>query len=264
MASKADPTARTTTHGIVSGKKGSNDTWVWRGIPFAKPPLGELRWKAPRDPEPWEGVKKTVAFSKMCPQSGGLEGGLDKSSEDCLYLNIWRPRSNERDLPVYFWIHGGGNTEGSGIKFKGGNLSRKANMVVATVNYRLGPLGWFAHPALRNGANALDDSGNYGTLDLIKSLEWVRDNISAFGGDPSSVTIAGESAGGWNVQSLLISPLAAGLFHGAVSQSGPSTNVKPVAYVEKNAGKVVQQLLENDRTTKEQVGNLAEYLRKKT
>jgi para-nitrobenzyl esterase len=151
--------------------------------------------------------------------------GLPVGSEDCLYLNIWRPRSedlsNEEVLPVYVWIHGGGNSVGYAAMslYDGANFSSGTDMVFVSIQYRLGPLGWLTHPMLRDG-DVLDDSGNYGTLDIIKALEWVRGNIAAFGGDPGNVTIAGESAGGINVYSMLASPLAAGLFHRAISQSG--------------------------------------------
>jgi para-nitrobenzyl esterase len=203
-------------------------TWSWKGIPFAQPPEGNLRWKAPRPPEYW-GILHADTFGSICPQydaSGNFSG-----SEDCLYLNVWRPRTHERNLPVYFFIHGGGNSIGSGSDpmYQGSRLAPRGNMVVVTTNYRLGPLGWFVlpenfqdsnhHKRFHDG-NPLDDSGNYGTLDIIQALRWVRENIEAFGGDPDNITIAGESAGGWNVCTLLISPEAKGLFHKAISESG--------------------------------------------
>jgi para-nitrobenzyl esterase len=205
------------------GVEGEGETWVWKAIPFAKPPVESLRWKAPRDPDPWTDAREESDFCEPCAQYFFV-GTETYGSEDCLYLNVWRPRTSETNLPVYFWIHGGGNTLGtaSSEDYNGANLAGRSNLVVVTVNYRIGPFGWFAHPALRGGApgSEPDDSGNYGTLDLIKALEWVRDNIEAFGGDPERVMIAGESAGAFNVLSLLISPLAEGLFHRAMAESG--------------------------------------------
>jgi para-nitrobenzyl esterase len=169
--------------------------------------------------------------------------------EDCLYLNIWRPKSAETGLPVYFWIHGGGNSvwTASFALFDGVKMARKSNMVIVTINYRLGPMGWFTHPALRHGKNTKDGSGNYGTLDIIKALEWVRDNIDAFGGDPGNITIAGESAGAFNVLSLLISPIAKGHFHKAIVESGRQ-RVNPISTGDAHANAVVERLLVNDGT----------------
>jgi para-nitrobenzyl esterase len=145
-------------------------------------------------------------------------------SEDCLYLNIWRPKSSENTLPVYLYIHGGGNSIGSSAtqSYYGNAVAKKSNLLYISVNYRLGAMGWFIHPALTGTGSPEDQSGNFGTLDLIKSLEWVRDNIRAFGGDPNNVTIAGESGGAFNVLSLLSSPAAKGLFHHAIVESGLS------------------------------------------
>ena len=210
--------------GTLKGFAGKADTWVWKKVPFARPPLGPLRWKAPRDPDAWEGTRAETRFSKVCTQYFPV-GTSMVGEEDCLYLNVWRPQTTETDLPVYFWIHGGGNSIGSAWvveDYNGANLANRSNVVVVTTNYRLGPMGWFTHPALRSdrAGEQEDDSGNYGTLDIIKALEWVKDNIKAFGGNPENVTITGESAGGRNVQSLLISPPAEGMFHKAMSQSG--------------------------------------------
>jgi para-nitrobenzyl esterase len=244
-----DPVVRTLS-GKVRGVEGEADTWVWRAIPFAEPPVGPLRWKAPRDPEPWEGVRETKAFCQPCPQYF-LIGNWTYGSEDCLYLNVWRPRTSETNLPVYFWIHGGGNSLGTASTpdYWGGNIASRSNMVFVSVNYRLGPLGWFTHPALRAGSQGSekDDSGNYGTLDLIQALTWVQKNIKAFGGDPKTVMIAGESAGGFNVMSLLISPLAEGLFHRAMVESG-GPMASTVAEGEESARNAILRLLVNDRT----------------
>jgi len=235
-----------TAFGPVKGFEDTADTWVWKAIPFAKPPVGPLRWKAPQDPDPWEAVREYQVFSQPCAQSlaDKIMGG-----EDCLYLNVWRPRTTDQDLPVYFWIHGGGNSLGMATlpDYSGANLAGKTDMVVISTSYRLGPLGWFTHPSLRSGlaGDEEDDSGNYGTLDLIKALSWVQNNIEAFGGDPGNVTIAGESAGGMNVLSLLISPLAQGLFHRAVCQSGNPMS-SSVTQGEESAQAVILKLLTRD------------------
>jgi len=209
-----------TSYGQVKGYQGQENTLVWKGIPFAQPPVGDLRWQAPKDPEPWHGVLKTQQFSNACPQFSAT--GSVVGNEDCLYLNIWRPASHQAGLPVYFWIHGGGNTTGSAAipYYDGTMIASKSNMVVVSIQYRLGVLGWFTNPALRTQEHPFSASGNYGTLDIIKALEWVRENIEAFGGDPHNVTIAGESAGAFNVLSLLISDPAGGLFDKAISESG--------------------------------------------
>ena len=250
-----------TTSGTVMGFLDEDDTWGWKGIPFTKPPMGELRWKAPQDPEPWKGVRQVVEFSDACPQYSDT---TIVGNEDCLYLNVWRPRTQETGLPVYFWIHGGGNSIGTASipRYSGVKIASKSNMVVVSINYRLGPLGWFTHPDLETGDD-LDDSGNYGTLDIIKALEWVRDNISAFGGDPGNVTIAGVSAGGTDVLTMVISPLAAGLFHKGISESG-GTSSSSVASGVSHANWVIQQLLEVDELTEVPEGDTAAYLRSKT
>lgn len=211
-----------TQNGLVLGTEDAKDgylTWAWKGIPFAQPPTGSLRWKAPQPPANW-GFLNADTFGSKCPQYDGF--GNFSGSEDCLYLNVWRPRTQERNLPVYFYIHGGGNSIGTGSDpmTQGNKLAPRGNMVVVTINYRLGPLGWFVLPGSLQTGNPLDDSGNYGTLDIIQAVRWVRANIGAFGGNPNNITIAGESAGGFNVCTLLISPVAKGLFHRAVSESG--------------------------------------------
>jgi para-nitrobenzyl esterase len=239
-----------TLFGRVKGFEDRSETWVWKAIPFARPPVGPLRWKAPQEPEPWQGTREETRFSESCTQFLLVED-IVVGGEDCLYLNIWRPRSAEQDLPVYVWIHGGGNSIGSGglTEYSGANLAQRSGLVVVNVNYRLGPMGWFSYSALRTGepADRLDDSGNYGTLDLVRALEFVRDNVRAFGGDPGNVTIAGESAGARNVLSLLISPPAAGLFHRAIAQSGGITT-NPVETGEQSARDVMMQLLVKDGT----------------
>ncbi len=209
---------------------------VWRGIPFAAPPVGRLRWRAPRPPEPWEGVREATAFGSPCVQlavglTGRASGGVT-GSEDCLFLNVFAPRfepdaipSGERRLPVMLWIHGGGNTIGSADLYDFGRLAVTQDVIVVAAHYRLGAFGWFRHPALHAVDESLDDrSGNYGTLDLVAALEWVRDEIAAFGGDRGRVTVFGESAGGRNVYTLLLSRRARGLFQRAIVQSGSLRN----------------------------------------
>lgn len=247
-----DPVSRTRS-GAVEGVEGKADTWVWKAIPFAKPPVGPLRWKAPRDPDPWEGVRMRNNFCEPCAQYFFI-GDRTYGSEDCLYLNIWRPRTPETGLPVYFWIHGGGNTMGTACTedYNGANLASRSNLVVVTVNYRVGPFGWFTHPAMRKGTpgSELDDSGNYGTLDLIQALAWVQENIEAFGGDPDRVLIAGESAGAMNVMSLLVSPLAEGLFQRAMAESGGPVS-SSVEEGEQSARDAILGLLVRDGTAED-------------
>jgi para-nitrobenzyl esterase len=236
-----------TVYGAVLGQADEDGTWVWKAVPFAQPPVGELRWKAPRDPQPWSGVRSLRRFARPAVQYLPLTRQI-LGTEDCLYLNVWRPASYQTHLPVYVWIHGGGNSTGSAtyVKYyRGHRLAAAGNLVFVSVNYRLGPLGWFSHPALREGRSAEDDSGNFGTLDLVQALRWIRDNIAAFGGDPGTVTIAGESAGAMNVLSLLASPLAAGLFHRAVIQSGVVTTTSPEEG-EARARRAILRLLEKN------------------
>ena len=239
-----------TRYGAVKGYEDQANSWVWKAIPFARPPIGDLRWKAPRDPEPWDGVREEREFSERACQNRMLQDTII-GSEDCLYLNIWRPQSQERELPVYFWIHGGGNTIQQPIHkiAHGANAAGQSNMVFVALNYRLGEFGWFSHPALRTGkpGDEYDDSGNYGTLDIIKALKWVQENIEAFGGNPDNVFVSGESAGGFNALTLIISPAARNLFHKAMSQSG-GARTRSVAEGDANASAMIAHLLINDRT----------------
>ena len=233
---EVDPTSRRSTQqGELVGFASQGGAHVWRGIPFAKPPVGELRWRAPQAPEPWRGNLEALSFGPPCVQFAGPGGGSDGTpagdsmgSEDCLYLNIHAPRfepgevpKGDRRLPVMFWIHGGGNTVGDAFVYDGSGLAVGHDLILVTVHYRLGVFGWFAHHALRGEGTSPDDrSGNYGTLDLVQGLRWVQQNIAAFGGDPDRVTVFGESAGGSNTFSMLLSPRARGLFHRAIVQSG--------------------------------------------
>jgi len=234
-------TRRQLAGGAVVGFEGRHGSHAWLGLPYARPPVGELRWRSPRPPEPWEGLREALAFGSPCAQLpsplGGVEGpeGEPVGSEDCLYANVWAPPlgpeevpDGEARLPVMVWIHGGGNTIGHGGLYDGGHLATRHDVVVVTLNYRLGPFGWLRHAALRAGdPTPQDASGNYGTLDLIRALRWVRENAAAFGGDPGNVTVFGESAGGRNVYSLLLAPPAGGLFHRAISQSGSLRSSTP-------------------------------------
>lgn len=205
--------------GIVQGTIEDGLT-VYKGIPFAAPPVGDLRWKAPQPAEKWEGVKMTTEFAP-----GPIQGGTPPSgkSEDCLYLNVWTPAKSADDkIPVLVWIYGGGFGAGatSEPNYSGQNLAKKG-VVLVSIAYRVGQLGFMAHPEL-SAENPNKVSGNYGLLDMISGLEWIQKNIAGFGGDPNKVTIFGESAGGIAVSMICASPLAEGLFHGAISQSGGS------------------------------------------
>jgi para-nitrobenzyl esterase len=203
--------------GILQGKTEDGLT-VYKGIPFAAPPVGDLRWRAPQPAAIWEGIKQVTDFAP-----GPIQGGNPPSgkSEDCLYLNVWTPVISAKDkIPVLVWIYGGGFGAGatSEANYSGENLAKKG-VVLVSIAYRVGQLGFFVHPEL-SAENPNHVSGNYGLLDMITGLQWVKKNIAAFGGDPNKVTIFGESAGGIAVSMLCASPLAKGLFQGAISQSG--------------------------------------------
>ncbi|MEJ2533947.1 MAG: carboxylesterase family protein [Gammaproteobacteria bacterium] len=221
--------------GEVVGFDAGHGAHGWLGIPYAAAPVGELRWRAPRPAGPWSGTREALAPGPVCPQVGSPLATVPRSrygdivgDEDCLYLNVWAPRHAPREVPtgdgrypVMVWIHGGGNAIGHGADYDGSRLAGEHGLVVVSINYRLGVLGWFSHPAINGpGAAPEDRSGNFALLDMILALQWVRDNVAAFGGDPGRVTVFGESAGGLNIFGLMASPLAAGLFRGAISQSG--------------------------------------------
>ena len=223
---------REVEEGSIIGMEGENNTFVWKGIPFAQPPVGDLRWKAPLDVSAWDGTLEAIQFKSACFQgSSRIQGDTEgqwSGSEDCLYLNIWTPqltqdqvKGSQDKLPVMMWIHGGGNTTGSAHVYDPSLLVSKHEVIVVTIQYRMGPLGWFRHPALETSNSTKSDiSGNYGTLDTIKALEWINKNIQSFGGDPGNVTVFGESAGGHNAAAIFASPLAEGLFHKVIVQSG--------------------------------------------
>lgn len=215
-----DTVTQDTPYGTVQGLNDQNtNTLQWLGVPYAKPPVGDLRWKAPQNPDKWTGVLKTQKYGNMSVQ---LSGNKVVGSEDCLYLNIWRPNTKSTNLPVLVFAHGGGNITGSGQAFQGDVLASKTNSIVISINYRLGAMGWFTNNKLKTW-NKLDDSGNYGLLDIFKALEWVKSNISSFGGNSSNVTLSGQSAGARDVMASLISPLANGLFDKAMPMSGGMT-----------------------------------------
>ena len=223
-----------TAAGVVEGTAVDGAT-VFRGIPYAAAPVGDLRWHAPEPAAPWTGVRSAVAFGKACPQDRAVSldqaGDPGPTSEDCLTLNVWTPRADAvAKLPVMVWIHGGAFVIGAGSQslFDGRALARRG-VVVVTFNYRLGALGFFSHPAL--DATAPNGPVNFGLLDQIAALRWVRDNIAAFGGDATNVTVFGESAGAQSVLALYASPLARGLFQRGIAQSayGIPSHTRPKA-----------------------------------
>ncbi|HTR98850.1 MAG TPA: carboxylesterase/lipase family protein [Bacteroidota bacterium] len=195
---------------------------VFRGIPYARPPVGSLRWKPPAAVEPWSGTRECTQFAPGCiqPEQKIIRGITGPQSEDCLYLNVWTAGNPGDKRPVMVWIHGGGFTIGSGSQATYDGLSfAEDGAVEVTLNYRLGPFGFMAHPAL-SAESPEHASGNYGLMDMIAALRWVRDNVAEFGGDPGNVTIFGESAGSAAVGCLIASPRARGLFHRAIMESG--------------------------------------------
>jgi para-nitrobenzyl esterase len=195
---------------------------VFKGIPFAAPPMGELRWKAPAPVKAWTGIRKADIFGPACMQAANSMGNTAPVSEDCLYLNVWTPAKNQGEqLPVIFWIHGGGFSGGStSTPMYDGTDFAKKGVVFVSVAYRLGPFGFLAHPELSRESGK--GSGTYGLQDMIAGLEWVKENIGRFGGDSSNVTIFGHSAGGAAVSILAASPVAKGLFHRVICMSGGS------------------------------------------
>ena len=218
-----------TSSGKVQGYL-ENKVINYDDIPYAKPPIGDLRWKAPREVSNADLIieKKVNNFCIQEPSSmGGAPGdGILTGSEDCLYLDVKTPKKKFSELlPVMFWIHGGGNTSGLKDLYDYSTMVDRHDVIVVTINYRLGAFGWFTHPSIQGNQTGLDKASNFGTLDIIQALKWVNKNIELFGGDPNNITIFGESAGGHNVLSLLVSPQAKGLFHRAISQSGYTTSV---------------------------------------
>jgi para-nitrobenzyl esterase len=226
--------------GMIEGVEHENAN-VFRNIPYAAPPVGPLRWRAPQAVAPWTGNRETIWPGPSCPQpmnadnspnGGGANG---PTSEDCLQLNVFAPKAG-KGAPVMVWLHGGGDQNGAGWIYDGQNFARDG-VVVVTINYRLGALGWFAHPALTKSAPAGEPVANYGLMDQIAALKWVQRNIAAFGGDPKNVTVFGESAGGENTLQLLATPAARGLYAKAIVESGLGW-FKPVSLAEAETGGV--------------------------
>ena len=279
-----------TAYGAVEGSL-SNDgtTMIWQGVPYAKPPVDDfvnqiyLRWKAPQDQAPWQGVREATKPALKCTQlqttDDWLRTGIidPDSGEDCLYVTIYRP-NNSKKLPVYVWIHGGSNNFGSAREYGATELAVRSDVVVVVVQYRLGPVGWFYHPALQSGTDPLSDSGNFGTLDTAKALKWIQQNIAAFGGDTNKVTVTGESAGAHNTMNLVISPVGKGLFNGAMYESGGMAPVTADSgrasandYIEKllmfadgvstPVSSATRAAYAQKRVAMENAGTLASYLR---
>lgn len=247
----AQPTA-VTREGVVQGRVTASGGEFFANIPYAKPPVGELRWKAPRPPEKrsgtWDGSRINVKCAQLAAFFSGTTDdsqlGHSIGSEDCLYLNVWVPKAESaKRKPIFVWLHGGSNRQGfaSDSLYDGEDLSGLTDSIVVTVNFRLGYFGAFYHEALHD-SNAVDSSGNYVTLDAIRALEWVRANAAAFGGDPTQVTIGGESAGCVNVWGLLQSPLAKNLFARAYCSSG-IPNAYPTSIAQDNAKDMIKRAL---------------------
>ncbi|WP_084146357.1 carboxylesterase family protein [Hyphomonas oceanitis] len=218
----SDETTIEIRSGTIVGGKTDNGARAWLGIPYAAPPIGDLRWRPPQIANTWEETFPAVQHGTWCPQItngldalSGLPKGEMRGDENCLFLDIYAPSgsSPESELPVMFWIHGGSNVWGRAEQYDGARLAETQQVVVVVAQYRLGPLGWFAHPALEDGI------ANFALLDLVMGLEWVAENIHAFGGNPARVTLFGESAGGNNVLALLAMPDVDGLYRAAIVQS---------------------------------------------
>ncbi len=232
----------TTEFGDIQGSVNGAVT-QFLGIPFAKPPVNSLRWKAPETPTAWASVLATTSYAPVCPQKSFAQGSTAftyQGNEDCLYLNVWTPQTGAGTRPVMVFIHGGGNQQGGASETGGGmqmyfgkNMAERGDAVIVTIQYRLGPLGFLVHPGLEPETTT-NTSGNYAVLDQILALKWVQNNIANFGGDPSKVMIFGESAGGVDVGNLITSPLAVGLFQRACIQS--ASPVVGIYNTVKNAG----------------------------
>ncbi len=238
-AAPSDPVVSIAT-GQLRGSLTSDGVAAFKNIPFAQPPVGELRWREPLPAKAWSGVRDATTFGPMCNQNDNKQL---PHSEDCLQLNVWTPKwPLTSPFPVMVWIHGGGNTAGSGVEalFNGEVLARHG-VVVVNVNYRLGVFGFFAHPGLTK-ESPHHAAGNYGLADQIMALHWVRDNIARFGGNPANVTIFGESAGASDVNALIASPLSKGLFLRVMAQSGPVGAQPSLAESEKRGADLAAKL----------------------
>ncbi len=234
----------TTRYGKLAGEE-QNGLCVFKGVPFAAPPIGPRRWLPPEQPAPWSGVRDARRFGPAAPQNPSLLAAMKtegEHSEDCLYLNVWTPGIGRGQRPVMVWIHGGGFTIGAASQaiYDGTVLARRGDVVVVTINYRLGPFGFLRLNEATGGR--IPSTGNEGMLDQIAALQWVRDNIAEFGGDPGNVTIFGESAGGMSVGALLAIEPASGLFHKAIAQSGSCSTGKSVEGANRTAERVLSKL----------------------
>lgn len=230
-----------TKNGQIEGyANGNGAVFIFKGIPYALPPVGNLRWQAPQPLAPWKGIKKCITFGPNAMQKPPVARGVYTTeflipsntpiSEDCLYLNVWAPavKSSSQKIPVFVWIHGGGFNEGSGsVPIYDGESMAKKGIILITINYRLGVFGFFAHPELSK-ESPQHVSGNYGLLDQIAALQWIKQNITAFGGDSLNITVAGQSAGSMSVHCLVASPLTKGLFQKAIAQSGAAFYPNPL------------------------------------
>lgn len=255
-----------TQSGPVQGFEEPNGTIAWLGIPFAAPPIGALRWLAPQDPTPWEAPFEASTLGPKCPQLESVDTDGDGTNENvlvgnesCLQLNVWRPKTQAQRLrPVMFWIHGGANTQGSASDktYYGATLAAQADALLVTIDYRLNMLGYLRHEALATGDPA-GDSGSFGTLDILKALNWVKANAEAFGGDPNRVMVFGESAGGVNTWAMMQSPLAAGNFHSAIVESGCPNTSSPDEARSASQSYLEQYVVADGLTTAE---NAAGYL----
>ena len=238
-----------TDKGVVEGTASADSkARIFKGIPFAAPPVGALRWKAPQPVASWTGVRKAAEFGSRCMQGHIYNDMIFRDpgpSEDCLYLNVWTPAASAQEkLPVMVWIYGGGYSAGAASEPRqdGENLARKG-VVVVSMNYRLGVFGFFVHPELAKESGH-GSSGNYGLMDQVAALQWVQSNIAAFGGDPGNVTIFGESAGSFSVSAQMASPLAQGLFQRAIGESGAffsaTLDLKPLVKAEEDDAKFAE------------------------
>lgn len=231
-----------------------SDYLEFRGVPYAQPPVGERRFRTPETITPWEGVRNADRFSDACPQEERSVFGIGHTSEDCLHLNIWTPAADNQKRPVMVWIHGGGFITGSGSQliYRGRDLARNGDVVVVTINYRLGALGYLHLEGLVDDERQV--SNNNGLLDQIEALKWVQEHIANFGGDPEQVTIFGESAGGMSVATLLATPAAKGLFKRAIVQSGSGDHVLTKA----DATRITQRFLDAAGITQDNMDKLWE------
>ncbi|HEY4966275.1 MAG TPA: carboxylesterase family protein, partial [Puia sp.] len=240
------PTVKT-ANGILEGVQVSGIS-MFKGVPFAQPPLGELRWKEPQPVKNWEGIRKADHFAARAmqlPVFSDMQFRSDGVSEDCLYLNIWTPaKTGKEELPVLVYFYGGGFIAGDGSEYRydGESMARRG-IVSVTVNYRLGIFGFMAHPELTKESTH-HASGNYGLMDQTEALRWIHRNIAAFGGNPDHITIAGESAGSFSVSAQVVSPLPRNLFAAAIGESGSLIGFKPLNTL-KESEKLGQQFADS-------------------